>query len=654
MSANENQLQIEVLQPEISGKIQQVTPEELKNWIKDGKLKPFHQVKIKNLAWIEAQKIPAFKELFDLKNTELEAQKDNYNNRQLSENFALKLDKLKTNKAAYSPKETLIAGSKISTGSETKDTAIKSEPKTAEPSIPLKIYEKKALAKNKQSEPKNKPFQISPNGQRKSFPVKKTVGFLAGCVVIFLLASGCSYLWVYQLKVPVEIDENNSPELSKLKYKLTSDKLELRVKKAALENELKNSGNQEQTAQQTDVSQEIAKLEKQYDTQRENILENHSVQLQNDDFYTTFYSSFAILLCLFFLMRIFYGQTPETAANRVSPELPDIKHQNALNIPLTVFQKVNPENSPATDTAKLSVANSAEIADIPDVLEETSYTIEGSDEAEILESPDCFMHKKRTSKFVCQNCSLYFCSECSKTLNEVENCCPLCKRVCNSVDAKIQEENLPTEVPEKKKKNLLDLGKNTDFIVYDFADERTGKLGVIPAILISLMFSIAISIAWVFVVPSYLEKSEKEVVQNASTDKQQESGKTIGAKTSEQSAAKNPDTNTSANEACIDPQTGQPFECDEVTRAALYDHTMKVKSAEKAQKETSEKTNLILGSVVSTSNSASENVKQEDAKPNFAEEGRKALEKQKLFKVFICSFLILFGLLMSTRLFSKD
>lgn len=56
-------------------------------------------------------------------------------------------------------------------------------------------------------------------------------------------------LWVYQLNLPVEIDENNFPELAGLSLKLTSDKLELRLKAAAKEKELENTDNQEQAAQ---------------------------------------------------------------------------------------------------------------------------------------------------------------------------------------------------------------------------------------------------------------------------------------------------------------------------------------------------------------------------------------------------------------------
>jgi hypothetical protein len=52
MSVNENQMLIEVLLPEISGQVQKTTSEELKRWIKEGKLKPTHQVRLKNLPGI--------------------------------------------------------------------------------------------------------------------------------------------------------------------------------------------------------------------------------------------------------------------------------------------------------------------------------------------------------------------------------------------------------------------------------------------------------------------------------------------------------------------------------------------------------------------------------------------------------------------------
>ena len=97
-----------------------------------------------------------------------------------------------------------------------------------------------------------------------------------------------------------------------------------------------------------------------------------------------------------------------------------------------------------------------------------------------------------------------------------------------------------------------------------------------------------------------------------------------------------------ADEPCIDPETKQPFECNEETRKALFEHTRKVKSVEDAQKAVSEKTNLISGSA------------QENAKPNAAEGAIKANEKQQLIKSFSISFVVIFGLLLLSKLFQKN
>ncbi len=39
--------------------------DEIKSWINDGKLMPAHKVRMKNLTWIEAGKVPAFQKLFE-------------------------------------------------------------------------------------------------------------------------------------------------------------------------------------------------------------------------------------------------------------------------------------------------------------------------------------------------------------------------------------------------------------------------------------------------------------------------------------------------------------------------------------------------------------------------------------------------------------
>lgn len=55
----------QIWQAEIENKIQETNLEELKNWIKTGKLSPSHNVRVKNLIWVEAQKVPAFAKLFE-------------------------------------------------------------------------------------------------------------------------------------------------------------------------------------------------------------------------------------------------------------------------------------------------------------------------------------------------------------------------------------------------------------------------------------------------------------------------------------------------------------------------------------------------------------------------------------------------------------
>lgn len=203
MSANENQLQIEVLQPEISSQIQKTTREELKNWIKDGKLKPTHQIRIKNLNWVEAQKIPAFQALFEAKKSEPEVQANHCNNQNSSNSSVPKPGNSKIIEATIFSKK---MSSPASTKNEPSDNTVENKPKTVKPSAAFKLFEKKALAKSKKIESKNeriepkskkiesknKPFRSLPERPKKSLIVKKSLGFLAGCVVMFMLSLGGS------------------------------------------------------------------------------------------------------------------------------------------------------------------------------------------------------------------------------------------------------------------------------------------------------------------------------------------------------------------------------------------------------------------------------------------------------------------------------
>jgi len=667
MSANENQLQIEVLQPEISGEIQKTTSVELKNWIMDGKLKPNHQVRIKNLSWMEAHKIPAFQALFESVKNKEENEPIHFKNNPLSNTSAPKLIESKFDEAATASKKTFSFTDKISFKNGTDNSKQKNKPKTAEPSIAYKLFEEKATGKSQKNESKPKHSRISSDKQNKFLAVKKTAGFLAGCILMCLLAFGGSYFWVYQLKTPPQMDEKAIPELSSLENKLTSDKLELRLKKAEKEKELIAASDQSQPIQQIDLPKEFAKLENQFNNARKTIIKNRADKLQNDDFYTTFYFSFAVLLCLFLLLKVFYGRTTEPVAVQNKSELPDVQVADDLDFTAEVDEKIEFEDYQNTDSinsAEVHITKSSEenllktsnllktTAKIVTIVE-TPQVSEFSEAVKIQKSGICLLHLSKPSDFVCGGCQNHFCAECTVSVEDDENCCPFCKFVCLPLAVESDEATpLKSEAEEKKKPNLLELGENTDYSVRNFP-ERTKKIGVVMAFLISLLFSISISIFWVYKISPYLENRGKETSQNAANVNGQTSENSAN-KTVEADQSKAAANNNTANEPCIDPQTRQPFECDEETRRALEDHTKKVKSVEKAQADTAEKTDKILSLVLPSSSPATENANQESPNPNPADVARKEFEKQQLIKVFTVSFLTIFGLLMLTRLFSKD
>ena len=643
MNANENQMPVYVLQPEISGEIKQATLEELKDWIKDGKLEPHHQVRIKNLSWVVARNVPAFQTLFESKMNDQTDQSNQFYSQPLPDTSASEQIESKIKNSTALSKEKPVS---------TADTTIKENSKTVEPSEVFKAFEKNALAKSKPSERKTEPARSLLRKPKKSFPFKQAISFAAGCILAFLISFGGSYFWVYQLKTPVEIDEKNLPALAALENKLTSDKLDLRLQEEAKARKLKEVG-QQQNPQQSDVSQQILQLEKQSVAQRKTVIENHQNKLKDTDFTTTFSFSLAVLLSLFLVTRILYGKKSQPIKNQYSSRLPAPKTQELSDIPAADIRKIDVENfqnlseSDVTDEKKTAELFPLESAD------KTEYSgkiIDIAENSEAEDSPkisNCLLHQNKSSKFVCESCGSHFCDQCVKTLDEVENCCPLCKVVCTSLESNINEVTPNSDANNKKKTNLLDLGKDSNFIVYDFPDERTRKLGIIPAFLIALLFSVSISIFWVYKISPYLENRNKEISQNISPDEAKNSEQ--AANTSLETAnAQTNDTGLTApaNEPCIDPETRQPFECDEETRKALYEHTRKVKSVEDAQKAVSEKTSVISGLT-------SENAKQENAKPNADEATITAVEKQQLIKSFGISFIVIFGLLLLSRLFSK-
>jgi len=652
MNVDDTQLQIEVLQPEISGEIQKATSEQLKTWIKDGKLKPNHQVRVKNLPWMEAQKIPSFQTLFESLKNEAEDQSNDFDNLSSSKTSASKLNELESDEATTLAKKLSAFAGKISIKSETDDSDLKKKPKNAEPSIAYKLFEEKALARSKKNEPKLKLSQISTKSQKKPSLVKQTAVFLAGCVLMFLLSLGGSYFWIYQLKTPAVLDEKAIPELAGLENKLTSDKLELRLRKAEKEKELIAANNQE-PVQQIDISKEVTKLENQFNIARKDVIKNRADKLQSDDFYNTFYFSFSFLLCLFLLTKVFYGKPSETAAVQDIPKPAEAEISDDLNILEVVDETIDIGNYQSAETTKPSNAqtskskeeNSVKTSNKIGTTDETPETREKTESVKTQKPRLCILHLDKPSDFVCEGCNNHFCADCTVTLENDENCCPFCLFVCQPLDEGSNEAAQPKSgTQEKKKLGLLDQYGNNDFTVRDFPVERTKKIGIIQAFLIALMLSISIAIFWVHKVSPYLENRGKEVSQNASN---------TNVKTSENLSNKtvsSNNSNTNANtapEPCIDPQTNQPFECDEQARMVLEDHTKKVKSVEKAQRETAEKTSGILSFILPSSSQSSENSNQ-------ADEARREFEKQQLIRVFIGSFVTIFGLLMLTRLFSKD
>lgn len=646
MSADEKQIHLEVLQPDISGEILKATSEELKNWIREGRLKPYHQVRIKDLSWVEARKIPAFKSLFESEHNP-EAQTNFFSNSSSFNTSVSKNVKPETN-------ETKTLSKKES--STDNNSSTKNESKPAEPSIPFQIFEKKALAKSKQNEPKSKNtgsktqnFRSKTKAtsglykhRKKSSNIKNILIFLGGIILTFLLSLGGSYLWNYQLKSPVEVDEKTVPELASLVDKLTSDRLELRVK-AAKENN------------QADLSQQIAQLEKQYETKRKNIIENHRVKLQDADFYTTFYFSFAALLVLFLMFRIFFGKTPQPAEIRFSPKSPARKSSAGSDIPATGIEEIDGEISGVRETeienSEAIGTNGAEDSDFikqPKKSRAESANDEeaGSDAEESEQLANCVLHKGRASVFVCEVCDNHFCGECLKTFGDVEKCCPFCKVVCKALEANKKK----TETPEDEKKenkpvNLLELNKeNSDFVVYDYEEERSRVAGVIQALVIALFFSAAISILWTYKINPYLENRNTETqAQNVSPD-----GNSNQIPLNADPATYNKEIDDALKTGpCIDPETKQPFECDEETRRALYEHTRKTQSVEKAKSDVLNTTKLLTGS-------DDENKESEDPQMIAAKAEQEKKEKRQLIASFGISFVLIFGILLATVFFSKD
>lgn len=702
MNSNENQVTIEVFQPEINSQIKRTTLEEVREWIKDGKLQPNHQVRVKNLSWVEAHKIPAFQALFESKKKEQTEQLNQSYNQTLT--VASEPVRPLTAEEKPFPKAKFFSLKKESNSADKEKSAGKtsaeSESKTAQSSVVFQAYEKKVLAKAKETKNKTKSFEITSESQKKS-PFRKKISsaaknkssfsnnkksvarriafFLAGCFLSAILSYGGSYFWVYQLKTSAQIDEKSLPEIASLDDKLTSDKLGLRLKEEARKKELKESGNQENPAQHQDISQQIAQLEKQFDASRKTVIENQKIKLQEADFNATFSFSLVALLVAFVLVGVFYGNNPQAVKTQKSSKIPDEPDVDSAEFQTVNEQEIDEEFSQnggaeqttekeksADDNENLVESNSADFQDrsesfskiiyVSENVSESANAFENISEEKSQLSIQCFQHCGKSPEFYCDICENYFCADCTKTVSESGNRCPYCKLNCKPIEIRASSESSTQSAPEEKKKpNLLELGKDSNFVVYDYPDERTRKLGIIPAIIIAALFSASISIFWVYKISPYLENRNSETVQTVAPEEKKTSEQTAGKNVETSGAATNiTETQNVPDDSCVDPISKEIFKCDDETRKALYEQNRKTQSVENAQKKAAEKTSALSGLAASSPNSPAENAVRENPKLSETDEAQKEFEKQQLIKTFGISFVMIFGLLMLSRFFSKE
>lgn len=633
--------------------------DEIKSWINDGKLMPAHKVRMKNLTWIEAGKVPAFQKLFEQKANALAAQ---------------------NTKATVSVSQTGRLNSPVPSTVFTENVAPVSEAKQepAEPSVAFKLYEQKLLAKSKSAENPaekvaEKPKRTSPKPKGPERPMLQQpkpkagfrgallqmAGFVVGCALAFLLAWGGAFLWVYQFSSPVKIDEKSVTELIVLEQKLITDKVSLRLN-------LANSGQ----ADSVDINVEFSKLDKELERQKKLILDQHRIKLKENDFNRTFYGSFVILLIAFVVLRIVFGGSgkaePTPATPRASakskansdgeanddgePEILDGSGVSSSDSELhvtsaggqhtTTSPNAHSTNQPNTFTSLDDYMNSPEYLEI-------SETDKGN---------RCLVHKTDKAEYFCVGCSNYFCAECPKPVGEASKCCPFCKLPCTTADfaaAGIHQtmSGNGTGKPAKPKPK-----PEIEFTIYDFAEEKTRKVSFISAFFIALCLSGPIAYFWVYEISPRLYPDPVETAKlETNTDPKAEApNANTNANVAKPAAVPSP---AGTPEPCIDPQTQTPFECDEETRRALTDHTAKTKSVADAQKQVDEKVNLILSIIPGATPTPDPNAEVVEAPPVVEDPAvveKREADKKRFYQIFIGSFLLIFCGLISTRFFMKD
>lgn len=637
MSAPEKQIFLEVIQPELTGEIQRVTSDELKKWISEGKLKPTHHVRIKNLSWIEAQNISAFKPLFEIQRIKSENRSNNSDYQQF-----IDLN-LKNNQP---PKTPNLPDSSDSPLEPKPDESVneklvieQQDSKKPEGSAAYRLFEVKLTnskfngSKQEQNALINKHIENLAKRQKRVLLFKNIGIIFVGIILMGFLSYGTSYIWVYQLKTQTKVDENSVPGLANLSYKLTSDKLDVRLKAAEIDREITDN-NRNRNLQPINVNNEITKLETRFNDQRKNLITEYENQLQTTDFTATNYFSFAVLVTIFLLGKLSYSFKTEKISSQNRSQNTELKKANDND--LLANQVIESE------TEFVQTENPLQ----DQILEETILHSEINEIPASTKSTFCLFHPEVSTKFLCQECKNYFCGDCLTVVNEISRCCPLCNVSCNNFDEFILDD--PVLTVEEKVREIHDskeIGENKNFVVRDLPDTRTKKIGIIASFAIASLFSAAISMFWVY----YLEDQKTEVSQNNKTAQTKSTTDVQQTKVEENS----PINNQNSNESCVDPITRQQFKCDEVTRNALNEQFRKEKSVENAQKKTAEKTSLISGSGAPLSSSETTNQPQENSSPNPQNEAKKEAQKQRAITIFIYSFLAIFGLLLLSRLFSK-
>ena len=268
----------------------------------------------------------------------------------------------------------------------------------------------------------------------------------------------------------------------------------------------------------------------------------------------------------------------------------------------------------------------------------------------------CHFHQDKSAKFVCEFCSNYYCDECPQTIGELENCCRFCQVVCKSVDSNKNEAIAPQRVATEENDQVksLDLEKNPTSNLSEIIqqNERPKKGSIVLSFLSALFLSGSIAYFWVYEISPRLEKKEDENSQSVTLNKQQKSEKSNEANISAVPAAKNESVANSTDERCIDPQSNQPFVCDEETKRTLYEQTRKTKSVAEAKKQVEGKTNTILSLILPSASPSPENANQESQNP--VDEARKENDKRLFIEIFIGSFILIFGFLVIPRFFRKE